>query len=76
MFQLLYSVMMGTALWLTYLLFQMYHGEDETQKGINAANQMQSFVSKPIQSKGGKALESVQNVLLSATPPYIQNQYM
>jgi len=59
LFQVLYSIMMGTALWLAYQLLQMHQGEDETQRGINAANLMHNFVSKQSQNKNQKALESV-----------------
>ena len=63
--------MMGTALWIVYSLFQMYHGEDDTQKGINAANSMQNFTCKTSQTKNLKALDGVQGVLGPVTPVYI-----
>ena len=73
----MYYVMCASALWIVHLLFQMWNGEDEITRGLNAtANSMQMFTHKNQQQKSLKPIESVQGVLTSVTPEYVQNQYV
>lgn len=54
----------------------MWNGEDEIQKSLDTAAQMQKFTFKSQQPKSVKPLGPVQSVLDGVIPVYVQNQYV